>query len=890
MKKLIATILSVIIILSTFFSSGVVFAAEVPEDLGEMDVLVEDYSDVHYYQFYNPYKIATGEEHIAVLDKIKDSTASKLLVFTLNGKLVYEREFEDPRNVAFIDNYCFVLDWSLDLDCAYIYMVDLQTQKVKTVLADIIHDIATSNNHLYALTGSLTKLVKKYSLITPQNSENVRDKALSIDEYFTTGEYFNNVSFISASEDYVLGYQTVSGDSSIVAVSRTGYGYREITNAPKGATEISYKDGKLLVLNNEGFHLGSIEVGSTFKTVLTPTPKEKSSSENVLDPISFALSKDSTSRVYILDRNNALAIKGFNLSANSLSPVYFMIGSFSFDKGAFHSPLDITYYNGNTYVADFENERIVVRTDNRRYSSFDVIDSLGNHLKPISVGVDLYGDIIVSTKTKVLRYSSTYVLKDEYSLLDGANFTDLSYVYTSNISNEIYVLDGNKVAYFDEKTNSFTTLKKDGASASAFQIDLRNQRAFLVNGKTITVFDLKDFTKITSFDVGSNVYYTVHDIEVDFDGNLYVLLSYTNDFYLYKYVQKDNSYVNKGILTIATENGLPINKMAFDYTLDKAYFVSNSAHKLFTVSTSDFSKLETVKITDIKIPTDILDHTPSSEITVATVIDGNRVLYPLNPSDPHYIEEYANTKAVKISEGEKVIVLAETENGKMAYVLYNNIAGFIDLSTISTSNQYEDVPYKNGMTLHEGAFIYKYPLLSTNNTTPLFAIESLPKNTPVNVINRASDYVSNGIYWYYVSYVNANGQTVYGFIPRYNTVEFDDTPDVKVEYGLIEANLLQGYVEVYADTNLTLLGRRLFDKTKVKILDKSDANYYYIEEVLENGNGVVGYVLKENITLEAQTKSTMIALYLIAALIVVVVLLFVLKAVITKYKRKHIDY
>ncbi|MBR2323820.1 MAG: hypothetical protein IKA39_02880, partial [Clostridia bacterium] len=63
-----------------------------------------------------------------------------------------------------------------------------------------------------------------------------------------------------------------------------------------------------------------------------------------------------------------------------------------------------------------------------------------------------------------------------------------------------------------------------------------------------------------------------------------------------------------------------------------------------------------------------------------------------------------------------------------------------------------------------------------------------------------------------------------------------------------------------------------------------------IEEVLENGNGVVGYVLKENITLEAQTKSTMIALYLIAALIVVVVLLFILKAVITKYKRKHIDY
>ena len=65
MKKFIATILSVIIILSTLLSSGVVFAAEAPEDLGEMDVLVEDYSDIHYYQFYNPYKIATGEEHIA---------------------------------------------------------------------------------------------------------------------------------------------------------------------------------------------------------------------------------------------------------------------------------------------------------------------------------------------------------------------------------------------------------------------------------------------------------------------------------------------------------------------------------------------------------------------------------------------------------------------------------------------------------------------------------------------------------------------------------------------------------------------------------------------------------------------------------------------------------
>ena len=98
---------------------------------------------------------------------------------------------------------------------------------------------------------------------------------------------------------------------------------------------------------------------------------------------------------------------------------------------------------------------------------------------------------------------------------------------------------------------------------------------------------------------------------------------------------------------------------------------------------------------------------------------------------------------------------------------------------------------------------------------------------------------------------------------------------------------MHGYVEVYADLGQTKLGINLPDKTRVEIIDKSAGDYVFIREVTENGDGVVGYVKKSDVTYDAQTKSTTTALVLIGVLIIVVALLIVAKVVIAKYKRKR---
>lgn len=884
MKKITVIFLCIAIVLSAISASGFAYAEESTTTFNTaIDIESQSYSDIKYFSFKNPYKIASSNSRIAVIEQpIDDSSVGALLVFTSEGDFLFSSNMVDPRDVEIIGNTCFVLDYDYSLDATSIYAYNLTTGDFTIVLTEpTVFDIAAGGNYLYTLCGVLTRRIERYTF----NGTN-----LTLDESFSTGSTFSNTTLISASDNYVFGYQTNVGIQSITALSLIDGKKTEITSLPSGGViEFIYAGNYLYILNTNGCFVGNLSTSPDFKPSLLSNKNLKSSSANLISPLSISVSKSSPTSLLILDGENALAVKSFTLTNDVLLPAYFSIASFSSDEGAFNTPTDVTYSNGKTYFADSKNNRISIRTDSGKNQSFACVDSTNKELTPIVVGVDYFGNIFVATKTKVLKYSSSFKLLDEYTTSDGRTFKDITAMYVSDISEDVYIIDGARICKFVSLDNAFSVAKTSGATSSVLSIDMRNELALIVNDYNISVFDLRDFTKTATIAVGTNSLFKINDVFVDFDGSVYALTQFEGNTKIYKYVLQGTKYILSGLVYFENIEDITFSDISVDFENKVMYLLSSTEHRAYKIYKSGYNSLKVKYFYDIKIPKNIFDKTEDIDATVGTVLEkGNCILYPLNKADELYPVNYAVTRAKKISANEKLVVAGYTEDEKYAYVIYNNAAGFMDASSVSTNFQYEDVPYAYGVALHENVYVYKYPLIAAYNLEPLYAIDTLKKDTPITVINRASDYLSpSGLYWFYISYKNADGKVIHGYIPRYNTVENTEVYDPKVEYGQIDAELLKGYVDVYADLGVTPLGVKLLDKTKIKIIDTSNGDYIFIQEVTDNGDGIVGYVKKENVTFDAQTKSTTTALILIGALILVVAILIVTKVLIKKYKRKN---
>lgn len=855
--------------------------AAIVNKMGSLDVFAENYSELKYYEFERPYKIATSSQYIAVLENRTDTQPGKLLVFTTGGSFVFEKTFNDPRDLEIVGSKIFVLDYNEAEELTYIYSVSTVTQEATIALSDVIvYDLASDGTNLYFLIGSFARKVVRYR---------IEGDAVTLDEEFSTGTTFANATMITATGDQILAYQTSMGISMITALNVTSGRKTEVMSLPSGGiTDFCYNGEKLFILNQSGCFVGNLSASPDFVLALSVST-DPSYSGNIKKPVSIAYSKSNAKTVYIFDGTGALAIKGFSLSQNVLLSNFFAIASFSADEGAFNTPLDLAYSDGKTYFADSLNMRITIRTDGGKNYSFVVKDSKDNTLSPVSVGADYYGNIFVATATKVLKYSSTFELLDEYTKHDSSDFRNITSIYVSDVSDDVYVVDGSRLVKLDTKENLFKVVKSGITAKNAFFADDKYERLYFISANVVSVVDSKTYEKIASLNVGRSSSYIVKDVVSDFDGSVYVLCEFVGENYLFKFIYKDGQYISGGSIKLTPDKTAKLNRMTFDAKNDHIYFLAEGQHRAYVLERYEFRDLNVAYYYDLTIPKDIFDGKEDTEATVGTIVEsGNRLIYPLNPEDELYPVNYSFTRARKLNAGDQVVVAGKTADGKYLYVIYNNAAGFMDVQSVDSSEQNTEVPYSYGVALHENVYLYKYPLITTYNLKPLYSITQLKKDTPLNIINRAADYLCpSGLYWYYVSYVDEGGNTVYGYIPRYNTVENAEIYTPEIEYGKINAELLHGYAEVYADLGETKLGVHLADKTKVEILDKSAGDFIFVREITDDGYGVVGYVKKSEITYDAQTKSTTTALILIGVLIVVVALLIVVKVAYSKYKRKH---
>lgn len=886
MKKFTILFLCAIILFSAFAPTSIALAEEiVPPTYFNTGVSAQEqlYSDGAYYAFKNPYKIVSGASKIAVIEQpLTEDDFGSLLVFSATGQLLLSTPMLDPRDVEIIGNTCFVLDYSYSSDTTSIHAINLNDGTSSVLLTEpTVFDITTDGTNLFALCGVLSRRIEKYIY---------NGASLSLDENFNTGTIFANATMISASRDYIMAYQSNIGIQTITALSLVDSKRTDITSLPSGGVvEFDYIDNSLYILNSKGCYVGNLSSSPDFKPALLSKPTEHSNCNNIITPLSFC-ENTYNSGILILDGQNAMAVKAFYLSGDALLQNFFSISSFSADEGAFNTPKDVVHSNGKTYFADSKNHRIAIRTSNNKNQYIETVDTKNTLYSPNLLGVDYFGNVYVSTNKKIFKYSSSFKLLDEYTQSDNLTFTNITALYVSDFSDDVFLIDNDRLCKYDAESNSFKTIKNSQVASKVLCVDMRNELFLTVEDNVINAYDLNSFSKASSFKVGENNSYKIFDISVDYNGDLYVLTSFNNNCTINKYTRTVDGYSIAGTVYFSELINKEFISFSIDFEGNQLFLIPKEEHRIFNVGKTGYNSLGIKNLLDLKIPTNIFDHKQDKNALIGTILDaGNCILFPLNKTDELFPENYAITRTRKVPAGEKVVVAGYTQDEKFAYVIYNNTAAFMDATSISTNQQLEDVPYKYAVALHENVYVYKYPLTTVVNLKPLYDIEMLKKDTPLTVINRAGDYLSpSGLYWYYVSYINSKGQLAYGYIPRFNTVEDIEVYDPEYTYGQINAQVLKGFVDVFADFGNTPLGVKLLDKTKIRIIDDTNPNFVYIQEVKENDDGVVGYVNRENITLEVQTRSTTIALILIGVLILIIILLIVAKVVLNKIKRKQI--
>ncbi|MEG1806322.1 MAG: hypothetical protein RR327_08025, partial [Clostridia bacterium] len=185
----------------------------------------------------NPVKIASSKKYIAVLDYDKEAKTTTLVGFDTSGKLLSKTVFSDPRDLEVIDGIAYVLDYDLsnETPTAHIYAVDIKLGTSVVALNDVsVKDLTSYGNYLYALNIGLVQGVKRY---TSTASELIHDTS------FSDNNLFANATSITASANYILGYQSNIGIPTIFAVNLKDDKKTDVTALPSGGLKEFLFDG-----------------------------------------------------------------------------------------------------------------------------------------------------------------------------------------------------------------------------------------------------------------------------------------------------------------------------------------------------------------------------------------------------------------------------------------------------------------------------------------------------------------------------------------------------------------------------------------------------------------------------------------------------------------------
>ncbi len=904
LKKIVVWILCFCLILSIFASAAYTAFGADSEDFDDTEDYAYPTLDYSYYEFTNIVGIESSDDFIIVTELLTNTTGDyyNYVVFDEDGEFLHDINLGyfigDPQKVEIFSNTAVSLNFLSDdtsmlystmlIDYASSYVGDYSAM-LNAETAPIMRDFAiTEEDLLYYIKIGTTDTIKSVKMSGGATVAQVVGAETAVDldiTGFTAIESCGDDILIETSYSNIYHYDT----SSEVLT--------QITNMPSDEVlQFGGYDNHVFVLTSAGVYYCDIET-STDLELLLETTREASTDSNLVDPISFTVSySGSLIKLLVADNEGAMAIKSFSLSNGSLFSNMSSIYSFSSSTDGYNTPTNVSASYQSVVVADSENNRVKVIDDDGDVSIYYTKDEDGDLITPIYAGIDYQENIyVISDDDELFVYTSSGNFKYMFDEFDDISFRNIAGLEVSPYDSTCYLYNKNSIIAFNNSTGELYCPVTGTSSADGIAIDYYNNYVAVYDSNSMDVYSLGSGELVYSL---SRINYIgdVYDVEFDLAGNFYVLCS--NGYYSvvskYSMIDEDDDDYDEDEITYErvlasifnSDSNADFVDMAINFEEEMAYFIKDGEHRLY-YSEDLFDDLEVEYDLSTDIPSDIFEKTEQSDVQILNVAnDGSRLLLPVSSKDDYYPTGYAIIRPIKLAENSKVIVAGTSDDGEISYVLYNNSVGFMYTSALEEITEDSELPFEDALVLHDNTYIYKYPLTTTSSMVPLYGFNQLEKDTALTILDLANDYVCPmGMLWYRVE-ADVDGESVIGYIPRYNVVENASETDNTYEYGRINANLFEGYATVYADEGITPLGTKIYDGEKVEIMAER-GDYYYVREASPASDvAVEGYVLKELVTTDAQTRSFTIAVILIIVLVIAVAVIVFVKMKLRKPRIK----
>lgn len=893
LKKIVVWILIFCLVLSIVASAyyTVAYAADA-DDFDEYEDSASPTLEYSYYEFDNIYDVTKNDDYIIVTELISDGddTYYQYDVFDEDGDYYHSFEMKsslgEPQKVEIYGNTIVSLNYLSD-DSSMFYSTMLIDYADNTVgssnamldqeVSHYIRDFAISEDYIYYIKVGLSSSIKYMSLgggVTVTTLGVERDVDINLSNY-TAIESCGDDIIIETEYTNLYHYDT---DSEVLTQ----------LDLPSGnIIQYGGYNNYVFILTDEGMYYCDLDTSSDFELLLEISDSASTTS-NLVDPVAFYVTyENSLVKVLIADNENAMALKGFALSSGMLLSDMFSIYSFSSSEEGYNTPTSIASSYESYVVCDSLNYRVKVIEDNGDINLYYTVDEDGDPIVPIYAGIDYQENIyVISDDNELFVYTSSGNFKYMFDSYEGSTFRSIYGLEVSPYDSTCYFVSATTIYAFNNSTGELYNPVPTISRGDGLAIDYYNNYAGIYDDDSLDVYSLATGELIysqTRLDYVGDLY----DIEFDLEGNFYALCSSDKYSIVSKYVLIDEDHDDYDEDSIdfervssteySDDDNTNFVMMTINLEDEMAYFIREGEHRVYE-SDDLFDDLNVAYELSIEIPNDIFELMEDTEVTILNVLDGgNRLLLPVSTKDDYYPSGYAIIRPIKLSEGSKVIVVGVSDDEDIYYVLYNNSVGFMYASTLAASETEAELPFEDALSLHDNSYIYKYPLSTTSENVPLYGFDQLEKDTELTVINLANDYVCPmGMLWYRVEAI-VDGETVVGYMPRYNVVENSTETDETYEYGRINANLFEGYATVYADEGVTELGKKIYDGEKVEIMAER-GDYYYVREADPTGDiATEGYVLKELVTTDAQTRSFTIAVALIILLVIAIAVIVIVK-------------
>ncbi|MFI3167433.1 MAG: hypothetical protein R3Y32_04860 [Bacillota bacterium] len=901
LKRIVVWILIFCLVLSIVASA--VYSVAYASDSEDFDSNMDTASptlDYPYFEFTNMHKIDKNDDYIVVTELIGSDDDAYYLYDVFEDDGEYKHSFKitalgDLQKVQIYGNTAVSLNYLSD-DSSMLYSTmlidyaDNYTGSSNAMLdqetSHYIRDFTIADDYLYYIKVGLSSSIKKMKLgggvtVTTAGTE------LSVDIDLT-----NFTAIESCGNDIIF-------ETEYTNLYHFDTDTEELTklDTPSG-TVIQYGgyDNYVFILTTDGLYYCDIETSSEFELLLEVTD-EYSTDTNIVDPVSFAVAYEGgLVKIYIADNEGAMALKSFSLSEGMLVSGMFSIYSFSSSEEGYNTPTSLSSSYDAYVVADSGNNRVKVIEDGDDISIFYTVDADGDYITPIYAGIDYQKNIyVISDDNELFVYTSSGNYVCMFDSFEGSSFRSIYGLDVSPYDSVCYFASATTIYAYNHSTGELYNPVPSITRGDGIAIDYYNFYAGIYDDDTLDVYSLATGELIYSeskLDYIGDLYSVVFDLK----GNFYALCSSSSYSVVSKYslIGEDHDDYEEGVIGFERVASSAFNEeennnfimMTINFEEEMAYFIREDEHRVY--ETDDlFDDLYVQYDIDCDIPNNIFELMESEDVQILDVLDsGNSLLLPVSKNDDYYPSGYAIIRPIRLAENSKVIVTGYSDDGELCYVLYNNSVGFMYTSALAECESEAELPFEDALSLHDNAYIYKYPLSTTSDLVPLYGYAQIEKDTPITVVNLANDYVCPmGMLWYRVE-AEVDGEVLVGYMPRYNVVENSTETDDTYEYGRINANLFEGYATVYADEGVTELGKKIYDGEKVEILAER-GDYYYVREADPTGDTAIeGYVLKELVTTDSQTRSFTIAIVLIILLVIAVIIIVAVKI---RHKKKGIN-